>query len=66
MKICKCGEEIEDDRYALGHFICTDCGEERAKKTIRTVVPLNKSNYVLITNRKELKTLNPKSSLYEG
>lgn len=65
-KYCRCGEQIEEERYNLGHFICTDCGEERAKRKLYTVVPLNKGSYIVLTNKEELKTLNPKTSLYKG
>jgi len=51
---CRCGESIEPERIALGYYICTDCGEERAKRKVRTIVPLHKSNYVLITDTEDL------------
>ena len=61
-KYCRCGEEIEPERLALGSYICLTCGEERAQreKNRRTVVPLHKSNYIIITDKKELTQLDPK------
>lgn len=62
---CKmCGESFSAERKALGYDICLWCGEEQAMQDRQywTVVPLNKSNYQLITNREELKGLNPKSN----
>ena len=63
--ICKvCGGSFSAERKALGYSICLWCGEEQAMQDRQywTVVPLNKSNYTLITNREELKGLNPKSN----
>ena len=59
-KYCKCGELIEPARLGIGLFICLDCGEEQAKKQVRCIVPLHKSNYILITNKQDLKNLDPK------
>jgi hypothetical protein len=36
------------------------CGEKAARAVKHTVAPLNKSNYVLVTDRALLKQLNPK------
>lgn len=59
-----CGETFSPERKALGYSICLWCGEEQAMQDRQywTVVPLNKSNYTLITNREELKGLNPKAN----
>lgn len=59
-KYCRCGEEIEPQRLAIGKFICLDCGEEQARKQVRCIVPLHKSSYILITDKKQLKELDPK------
>jgi hypothetical protein len=57
-----CGEEYSRRRFDLGYDICMDCGEENARlaRVHWTVAPLNKSNYVLITDPSELAQLNPK------
>ena len=46
----------------LDAVYCMDCGEENARlaRVHWTVAPLNKSNYVLITDPSELAQLNPK------
>lgn len=57
---CDCGEEIELGRWELGYRVCLRCGDSLAKQVKRCVVPLNKSNYYLVTDRELLKQLNPK------
>lgn len=47
---CKCGEEIHPRRVQLGYELCMPCGEKRSKKVVRTVVPMHKSNYMLVTD----------------
>ena len=58
--ICSCGDPIDPRRSALGYRTCPVCGDREARRIKRCVVPLNKSNYVLVTNHTELKQLNPK------
>lgn len=60
--ICSCGDEIDPRRSALGYRTCPVCGDREARRVNarRCVVPLNKSNYMLITNYAELTQLNPK------
>lgn len=64
---CGCGEEIEPERLALGIYICLECGEERANRRkqmlAQSTVPMHKGNYILITNKNELKQLDPKHKL---
>jgi len=63
MKICmRCGEAVSNGRYALGYKYCLACGdiEAQAKTLSRTIAPINKSNYMLITDLAQLKQLNPK------
>jgi len=59
---CDCGDKINPRRVALGYQTCPVCGDREARRIKRCVVPLNKSNYVVISNRAELKMLNPKSN----
>lgn len=56
----ECGDNIHPKRYALGYRTCLTCGETsaRAARTSWCVAPLTKSNYVLITDREDLKGLN--------
>lgn len=39
---------------------CLKCGDEQAKQRKHTIAPINKSNYMLITDLSQLKQLNPK------
>lgn len=56
----KCDATYPDRRAALGYRTCLSCGETQARAVKRCVAPLNKSNYVLISNVQDLKGLNPK------
>lgn len=57
-----CGESVHPDRFSLGYRFCLLCGEEQAKLQSRyhVTAPLNKSNYLLITDLTQLRQLNPK------
>jgi hypothetical protein len=57
---CDCGEEIPNGRVLLGYTTCIYCGEIEAQKVKHCIVPMNKSNYVVVTNPDVLKQLNPK------
>lgn len=63
MAICReCEEEFSDKRFALGYDTCLECGGEIAKKKTewrkKSVAPAyNKGNYVLITNKEDLKSI---------
>lgn len=55
-----CQDEIDPRRYYLGYATCLPCGQKEALSVKHCVVPLNKSNYMLVTDRNTLKQLNPK------
>lgn len=55
-----CGDTFPPKRQALGYNTCLSCGDFAARQVNWTSVPMNKSNYVLVTNLEELKQLNPK------
>jgi hypothetical protein len=60
---CKnCGGEFAIARFNLGYVLCPDCGEQAAKRARGgwCVVPMHKSNYMLVTDPEVLKQLNPK------
>jgi ribosomal protein L37AE/L43A len=60
---CKlCGDTYDEARFRIGYAVCLPCGNDLAKKlnTKRTVVPMNKSNYMMVTDMTILKQLNPK------
>jgi len=56
----ECGEEIPIARYNLGYGTCLECGEQNARKRKHCIVPMHKSNYVVITNRSDLHRINNK------
>ena len=56
----QCGEVYDLNRLHLGYAFCLPCGDEIAKERKFTIAPLNKSNYVCITDLTMLKQLNPK------
>lgn len=60
---CGCGEEVDARRIALGYQTCLRCGEVEAKKRRFTIAPINKSNYMMITDLSQLKQLNPKRTM---
>ena len=55
--------EVPAARWAIGYKTCMSCGEKAAKKVVRTVVPMHKSNYVLLTDVSDLKGINNKGGL---
>lgn len=54
----ECGGFVDHRRYKLGYKVCLECGELAAKKTRHTIVPMSKSNYVVVTDLDLLKGLN--------
>ena len=60
-----CGSPVAHERWALGYKTCLPCGEIASKlvKRSRTVVPMHKSNYVLITDLTDLQGINNKGGL---
>jgi len=62
--LCRnCGEDISNGRWELGYKFCLPCGDELAKKVVRCVVPLHKSNYILVTDRDLLTGVNNKGGI---
>lgn len=58
-----CGSPVAHERWALGYKTCMPCGEAASKKVVRCVVPMHKSNLVLITDVSDLKGINNKGGL---
>ena len=59
--ICKmCGHAYKYGRWKKGYAVCLPCGDEIAHERKFTVVPLNKSNYIAVSDMAMLKQLNPK------
>ena len=59
-----CGGVIRSERAELGYTSCMGCGELRSKLIKRTIVPMHKSNYMVITDLTDLKGINNKGGLY--
>ena len=55
-----CGEEFSPKRRKIGYTLCLPCGDQKARQTKHTIAPMNKSNYMFITDLSILKQLNPK------
>ena len=63
--IClQCGDEFDIARYKLGKRVCMVCGDKLAHKVRRCIVPMHKSNYVMITDMQDLKGINNKGGLH--
>ena len=56
----ECYDPFPLARYRLGYHTCLACGDAAARQVVFTTAPINKSNYMLTTNRAELAQLNPK------
>jgi hypothetical protein len=54
------GGYVPHARYRLGYSTCLPCGELQAKRVKHTVVPMNKSNYMYVSDFTLLSQLNPK------
>ena len=56
---CKlCGNSYSAERLSIGYAICMPCGDDLASKTRHTIVPMAKSNYIVVTDLTLLKGLN--------
>jgi ribosomal protein L37AE/L43A len=59
--LCReCHDPFPVERFRLGYHTCLECGDYQARQVTYCSAPINKSNYMLITNRAELAQLNPK------
>lgn len=59
--LCReCHDPFPVERFRLGYHTCLSCGDYQARQVVYTTAPINKSNYMLITNRADLAQLNPK------
>lgn len=58
-----CGAEVAHERWRIGYKMCMPCGESAARSVKRTIAPMHKSNYVLVTDISDLKGLNNKGGL---
>jgi ribosomal protein L37AE/L43A len=60
----RCDAPINRHRYELGYTTCKPCGEQQARAKRHTIVPMHKSNYIVVTNREDLKGINNKGGFY--
>jgi ribosomal protein L37AE/L43A len=58
-----CGSPVAHARWALGYKTCMPCGDNAALSIKRCVVPMHKSNYVMVTDITDLQGINNKGGL---
>lgn len=46
----KCGTAFSMLRAELGYRLCLSCGEKAARERKHTVVPMHKSNYMVVSD----------------
>lgn len=49
---------VEPRRVEAGYTTCLPCGETQARSVRHTIVPMAKSNYIVVSDRELLKCLN--------
>lgn len=49
MPCLTCNEVIPEARFRLGYSLCMRCGEEQARKLKHCIVPMHKSNYIVVS-----------------
>tara|TARA_R100001510_G_C7597864_1_gene165385 strand:+ start:209 stop:424 length:216 start_codon:yes stop_codon:yes gene_type:complete len=64
--ICSsCGAYYSKKRLEAGFNTCLDCGEHQARKVKHTIAPMHKSNYVVISDKADLKGINNKGGFHK-
>ena len=58
-----CGEPVDSRRWDIGKRTCMGCGEADARSVKHTIVPMPKSNYIVVT---DLSLLNGLNSSHKG
>lgn len=59
----RCGLAMHPKRAELGYVKCRVCSEVKPDEPVRTIAPLHKSNYMLVSNRADLAGLNNKGGI---
>jgi hypothetical protein len=59
-----CGDTFSPKRANAGYNRCMPCGDALARASIRTIAPMHKSNYMLITDLDDLRGINNKGGLH--
>ena len=62
LKCQECGAGVNPKRHALGYNTCLECGEILASEVRFCVVPMHKSNYVVVRRKSDLIGINNKST----
>ena len=60
----RCDALFPRERERLGYDTCTECGEAVARQRKHTVVPLHKSNYMVVTDQADLRGINNKGGFF--
>jgi hypothetical protein len=55
---------VDQRRVTAGFDTCLPCGEAEAREVKHTIVPMHKSNYVVISDRRDLAGINNKGGFY--
>ena len=50
IKCSQCSEWVLPRRAELGYPTCLDCGQIAAKRVRHTIVPMHKSNYIVVSD----------------
>jgi hypothetical protein len=50
MQCHHCDQLIMPARSALGYDTCLPCGEKEARQVRHTIVPMHKSNYIVVSD----------------
>lgn len=58
-----CGSQIDPPKRRLITSLCMPCGEVEARKVKHCVVPLHKSNYIVVRDRDLLTGVNQKGGI---
>jgi ribosomal protein L37AE/L43A len=53
-----CGDDVDVKRVGIGYKTCLWCGEEQARAVKHTIVPMPKSNYIVVSDVSLLLGLN--------
>lgn len=60
-----CDGLVDEERIRItGYDTCTECGEALARQRKHTVVPLHKSNYMVVTDQADLRGINNKGGFF--
>ena len=57
-------ETVAAKRHEAGYLTCLRCGEDDARRVRHTIVPMHKSNYMVITDPRDLMGINNKGGFY--